>query len=225
MDVLFDILLVVLVVMCIWDGWKRGILAMVLVLAGWGLAVLIISLWTQGWAEIIYHRFLEAWVVRTVDEKVTSGTMDALRTGINALQGVQGVLDQLRGILGGQVIDMFDLQAIQETMQHGSESLAQSLADHLFQPLLTALVRTFLSLLILMTSLSLFGRLSKRSSRRSRGLLGTANRLLGAGVGAVIAYGAAYLYALVLSMGSRVLTVDWLTPEILERTVLVKRFL
>ena len=225
MDVLLDVILVILAVLLIIRGWQRGVLSTLLVLIGWAVAAFIIAARSASWAASIYSSIVEPLVVSRIEGKISPETLAALQSGANALRSVQNVLDQLGGLLGGQIVDLGDLDAIESAMAQSGSDLAQSIADTVFAPMLTMLVRVGLSIVILLVSTFLFGRLAQRTSRRHRGVLGVANQLLGAVLGAGEGYAVGYIYAFLLSAGARLLRISWLTPEVLDRTVLIKYFL
>lgn len=225
MSAVYDIILAVIFILTIRRGWRRGVLATILVLLGWAVAAFLIAAYSGGWAESFYTRFVEQAVIRKVERAIPAGAVTAMNSGADALQGIQGVLDGLGGILGGRSVSIGDVSAIESALRQDGSNLAQLITQTVFKPVLTAFLQSVISILILVVTLAVLRMLARGSSRRHRGVLGRANQFFGAALGALEGWVIGFVYALSLSLLSELLTVDWLTPQILQSTSIVSRFL
>lgn len=225
MSTVYDIILVIIFIAGIRRGWKRGLMSTLLYLLGWGVAALIIAGWAPGWAESLYGRFLEPWAIQKVEQAIPAGTVAAMNSGADALGSVQDVLDQLGGLLGGKTISAGDLSALQSLLHQNGSDLAQAIVQTIFRPALVAILKAVISVIILFVTMFVFRWLSRLAARRHRGLFGKADQILGAVLGAAEGWATGYIYAFALSILADLLTVSWLTPQILESTFLVRLLL
>ncbi len=227
MSIVYDIVLVAIGILLIVRGWRSGALATLLVLLGWAVAAFIIVGYVPQWSEAIYRGYVEAYAVDTVAAAIPPETVSAMNSGADAMQSIQSILDQLGGIMGGQVVDPQSVAAIESALRQDSGSLALSITEQVLEPMLMSLVRGALSVAVLAVSLAVFRFLSRRSARRrrGRGILGKTNQILGGALGVAEAYVVSMIYAQLLSILASALTVDWLTPEIVHGTVIVQQFL
>lgn len=227
MSIVLDIILVAIFIFLTARGWRRGIWSTLLNVMGWIVALALIAGFSESWAQRAYDTAVEPRAVRAVERAIPAGTVEAMNSGADAMQSVQGVLDGLGGFLGGRTVDTSALREIESSLRQDSTSLARAITRSVLAPALLAVVRAVISILIWVVTLALFGLLSRISARRRRGngVLGAVNRLLGGVLGAAEGVAAAYLYALMLSLFASWLTVSWLTPGVLQGTHLVKMFM
>ncbi len=227
MSWIFDIILVFIFIALIGRGWRQGVMATLLRLLGWAVAAVIIIGWSEGWSQSVYHSTVEPWAVNAVAASIPAETVSAMNSGADAVQSIQQVLDSLTGVLGGQVIDSGSAAAIESALRQDPGNLAQSITKSVLQPVLLSVIQGVISMVILSVCLFVFRFLSRLSARgrRGRGILGKTNQLLGGALGIGEGFAVGYLYALALSILSTVLTVSWLSPQILGSTALVSRFL
>lgn len=227
MSIIYDILLVVIFLLVVWRGWRRGALSTLLWLGGWIAALIIIGCFGGVWAESIYSGTVEPWAVHAVEKAIPSGTVEAMNSGADAVDSIQNVLDDLSGLLGRQTVTVSEADAIQRALRQDSGSLASSITDSVLKPVLRPLVRDVLYAVILIVVLFVFRILSRMAASRqgSHGVLSRANHLLGGVLGVLEAMAAVYAAALVLRILANTLHVDWLTPTMLTETYIVSRLI
>lgn len=228
---IYDIILVLIVGILVWSGWRAGFLATLLQLLGWVAALFLVLRYSQTLAAWTFDNVLQERIIAIVAAAIPQELIDTMHSGAlatqDALLALQQVLDALSGFLGQQTVDTNSLQSIIGFMENDGMSLAQSITETILQPVIVPLLQALFSLILFILCVSLFRSLSRAAARRNRnsyGLLGGANRLLGGAVGLVEGIIVAFLYAFVLSalahgLGSRL---DWLNPDVFGETVLVK---
>lgn len=226
MSVLYDVIFAAGFVFIVVRGWRRGILATLLGLLGWAAAAVVIATFSEGWSQSIYHRLVEPWAVRSVEAAIPADAVAAMNSTAEAVRSVQATLDQLTGLLGGQVVNTASVQAIESLLSQNGGSLARTITQVVLQPMLLNMIHGVLSLVILMVCLFIF-RLLSRWSRRGRGggILGRMNRLLGGALGIAEGIAVGYLYSQALWTLANAVTADWLTADMLKGTLLVGLFL
>ncbi len=227
MSWIYDLIFVLIFVLLIRRGWRQGLMATLLRLLGWVVAAFIIVGWAEPWAGTVYDTVLEAPVTAAVSAAIPADAINAMNSTADAVESLQGVLDNLSGILGGRVIDDSAANTIVELLRQDGTSLAQAITETVLEPVLLGLLQVAISLVVLTVCLMVFRFLARLSGRnaRSRGVLGKVNKLLGAALGAVESLAVAYVYAFLLSGLANVLTVDWLTSAIVANTKLVSLLL
>lgn len=227
MNWIYDLILVALFLSMIWKGWRRGMLSALLRMLGWAVALVLIATWGASWSQTVYDNYVEAPVVSAVESAIPADAITAMNNGAEALDDVQEVLDNLGGLLGGQVVSDSDLETITSLLRTDGTTLAQAIVQAILEPVLLVVIQILLSILILIVSLLLFGLLARLTSSRRRGggILNRTNRLLGGALGALEALIVGYIYAYVLSLLASFLSVSWLSPAILNSTIFVSLYL
>ena len=224
---IYDLIFVLIFVLLIHRGWRQGVMATLLRLLGWVAAAFVIIGWAGPWADAVYDAVLEKPVTAAVSAAIPAEAVNAMNSTADAVESLQQVLDNLSGILGGRVIDDSAATAIVDMLRQDGTSLAQAITETVLEPVLLGLLEVVISLAILVVCLAVFRFLARLSGRNARGhgVLGKVNKLLGGALGVVEAVAVAYVYAYVLTALAGVVTVDWLSPSIVNGTALVSRML
>lgn len=227
MSWIYDLIFVLIFVFLILRGWRQGVMATLLRLLGWVVAAFIIVGWAEPWAGTVYNTVLEAPVTAAVSAAIPADAINAMNSTADAVESLQQVLDNLSGILGGRIIDDSAANTIVELLRQDGTSLAQAITQTVLEPVLLGLLQLVISLAILAVCLMVFRFLARLSGRgsRGRGILGKVNKLLGGALGAAEGLAVAYVYAFVLSALASAITVEWLTPAIVNSTKLVSLLL
>lgn len=224
---IYDLILVLIFASLILRGWRQGVMATLLRLLGWVAAAFIIIGWAGEWSESVYDKVLEKPVTAAVSAAIPADAVSAMNSTADAVESLQGVLDELSGILGGRQIDASSADAIVAMLRQDGTSLAEAVTQTVLEPVLLGVLQAVISLVILIVCLFIFRTLSRLSAhgRRGRGILGKVNQLLGGVLGAAEGVAVAYVYAFLLSALASALTVTWLTPAIVNGTSLVSLLL
>lgn len=227
MSWIYDLIFVLIFVFLILRGWRQGVMATLLRLLGWVAAAFLVVSFAKSWAGTVYDAVLEAPVMAAVSAAIPAGAVDAMNSTADAVESLQGVLDNLSGILGGRVIDDSAAAAIVELLRQDGMSLTQAITETVLEPVLLGVLQVVVSLVILTVCLMVFRFLARLSGRNARGktILGKVNKILGGALGLAESIAVAYIYAYVLTALADALTVDWLTSAIVESTVLVSRMI
>ena len=224
---IYDLILVLIFVFLILRGWRQGVMATLLRLLGWVAAAFIIIGWAGEWSGDVYESVVEKPVTAAVSAAIPADAVNAMNDTADAVESLQGVLDELSGILGGREIDASSADAIVTLLRQDGTSLAEAITETVLEPVLLGVLQAVISLGILIVCLFVFRALSRLSAHgsRGRGVLGKVNKLLGGALGAVEGLAVGYVYAFLLSALASALTVDWLTPAIVRGTSLVSMLL
>lgn len=224
---IYDLILVLIVVILARRGWRQGVMATLLRLLGWVAAAIVIVGWAAPWSVSVYDSVVEAPVTAAVSAAIPADAVNAMNNTADAVESLQGVLDDLSGILSGRVIDATAADTIVSMLRQNGASLAQAITETVLEPVLLAILQAVISLGILIVCLFVFRSLSRLSAHGSRGrtVMGKVNKLLGGALGAVEGMAVGYIYAFLLSALAGVVTVEWLTPAIVNGTALVSRLL
>ncbi len=226
MSYIYDGILVVAFALIVWRGWRRGILSTLLSVAGWAVALFIIFGWGTSWSENLYADMVEPWAINTVEKAIPAGTVEAMNSGADAVVKVQGVLDNMTGLLGGQHVKQSQANAIESALRQDSQSLAENITGTVLQPVLFNLVRFVIFLAILIIVLLLFRMLSRLTiprDRGDRGVLSRTNQLLGGILGVLEGMAVVYALSFVIYCLAKWLDTDWLNITILSKTILLSR--
>lgn len=224
---IYDLILVLIFVFLILRGWRQGVMATLLRLLGWVMAAFVIIGWAGEWSGRVYESVVEKPVTAAVSAAIPADAVNAMNSTADAVESLQGVLDELSGILGGREIDASSADAIVAMLRQDGASLAEAITQTVLEPVLLGVLQAVISLGILVVCLFVFRFLSRLSAHgsRGRGILGKVNKILGGVLGAVESVAVAYVYAFLLSALASALTVDWLTPSIVNSTALVSLLL
>ena len=224
---IYDLILVLIFVFLILRGWRQGVMATLLRLLGWVVAAFVIIGWAGEWSGRVYESVVEKPVTAAVSAAIPADAVNAMNSTADAVESLQGVLDELSGILGGREIDASSADAIVAMLRQNGASLAEAITQTVLEPVLLGVLQAVISLGILVVCLFVFRFLSRLSAHgsRGRGILGKVNKILGGVLGAVESVAVAYVYAFLLSALASALTVDWLTPSIVNSTALVSLLL
>ena len=226
-SIVYDLILIGIFIFVIRRGWRQGILSTLIRLLGWVAAVVVIFGFSQQWAEKIYFAAIEPWAVKTVAAAIPADLIASMQSGAEAISSLQETLNSLGGLFGGQTIDMSAAESIMTLFRQDPGSLAQSITQTVFQPMLINVVRAVIAILILVVCLAVFRTLARlaRANRGGDGILNRTNRILGGFLGFVEGVITAYVYALVLSAVAAAFSPSWLTPQMLADTLLVSVFM
>lgn len=224
---IYDLILVLVFVFLILRGWRQGVMATLLRLLGWVVAAFVIIGWAGEWSGRVYESVVEKPVTAAVSAAIPADAVNAMNDTADAVESLQGVLDELSGILGGREIDASSADAIVAMLRQDGASLADAITQTVLEPVLLGVLQAVISLGILIVCLFVFRGLSRLSAHgsRGRGILGKVNKILGGVLGAVEGLAVSYVYAFLLSALASALTVDWLTPAIVNGTALVSLLL
>ena len=236
MNWVYDIILLVLFAYIIIRGWRNGILSSVLRMAGWAIAVFLIVAFTAHWAQLIYQNFLEPWAVSSVASSIPDETIAAMNSGADALTQIQGVVDSLSSLVdkintmfGGNLdIDTDVALELQGLMGMDATQLATLITQMILQPVLIAVARVALSAVILLVSVLLFNFLSRLSAKRTKegeGALTRTNQIIGAAAGVLECVAVGFVAAYVLELIAGMVNRSWLSPEVLQKTYLLRVFM
>lgn len=227
MSWIYDLIFVLIFLLIVSRGWRQGVMATLLRLLGWVAAAFIIVGWADQWADQIYTSILKDHVVAAVSAAIPADAVAAMNSTADAVESLQQVLDNLSGILGGRIIDDSAAAAILATLRQDGLTLAQAITDTVLAPVLLSVLELVISLAVLVVCLGVFRFLARASARgsRGRGILGKVNKLLGGALGVAESLAVSYVYAFLLSALASALTVEWLSPAVVNGTVLVSRLL
>ena len=172
---------------------------------------------------------------RNVASYIPADLVSAANSGAAATQdavhSLQTVLTTLSSVLGPQFsgIDTDSASTILNTFSQSGGTLAQVITERLLEPVMVKLLTTAASIGIFLVVLILFGILRRmtRPRHRSNTLLGMVNRFFGGVLGLGESLIMCYFYAIILSALSALVgdRLSWLSPSVLEKTVLVNLFL
>lgn len=225
-SMIYDIVMLLVFLYIVWRGWRQGMVSELLRLAGWGAALVLVAVYSAPWAEKVYHAVVEARAVQAVAAAIPADVTAALESGAAAVESLQSVLDSLGGLLGGQLIAPESAATIFALFQQDAGSLAQIVTQTILQPMLISVVQLVLSILMLVVCLSISRGLARLAAAGGRGgFLSFTNRLLGLVLGIGEGLVTAYVYVFILSLLAMFVTTDWLSQDILHKTIFVRLFL
>lgn len=95
---LYDLTVIAIAVLCIWGGWKRGLLRTVAGLLGYVSAGLLAGLLAQPAAAYVYDRWVEPACTQVVEQQLAKYQMSDSLRGLLSNYGIQldtGLLEQV----------------------------------------------------------------------------------------------------------------------------------
>ena len=144
MAYLLDGVLILLFVLAIWLGHKRGFIKTVTGVVAFLVAVAIASLLSGPVAQFAYDRAVEPSVVETVDSYTAAAT-GSLESGVNeALASMPGFVTNL--LANGGIASGADVLAKVGTAD--AAALGQNIADNVVEPLVIPLLKMIATLIL-----------------------------------------------------------------------------
>ncbi len=89
---LYDLTVLAILVVCIWGGWRRGILRTVISLLGYGAAMCLSNVLAEPAAEMVYDRWLDSYCTEFLSDQLASYHLS--ETLQNTLEAYGVTLDQ-----------------------------------------------------------------------------------------------------------------------------------
>lgn len=223
---IYDIVLALCLLFIVWRGWHQGLLSELMRIAGWVAAAMLVSMYAAQWAESIYTAVIAPRAVEAVQAAIPPDVLSAMESGAVAVESLQRVLDSLQGFFGGQTMDPATANRIIELLRQDAGSLAQLLEQYVLRPVLMSAVQGVLSLLVLLGCLTVSRFLARLvAARKGEGILSMTNRLLGMALGVGEGLLTAWIFVSVLGLLAGLISSDFISPEILQSTFLVRLFL
>lgn len=219
MKYIIDGLLVLLFVLLIWVGHRRGFIKTVAGVVTFVAALVLASMLSGPVSGFVYDTFVEKSVVTTLTEHVgeSSPAADTLDSALASLPAFVTNRLAVNGLDSGAAI----LGHISGTAE--GETVAQSIAGQVIEPVVLPLLKALsmmLLFLILLIALTLVFKMFDLVAKLP--LLKQLNKGLGFVAG--VAQGALWvlLVATVLQLVAEVGWLDFLTPALLKETVVLR---
>lgn len=200
MAYIVDILLIALFIYYIVSASKKGLALSLLDFAATLLAGVAAYFLSALVAPALYGAFFEKTVVTAIEAQLPSSASAA-----SIAQETQAVIDSLPEfvlkVANSVGINVSSISADIGSMNLAGSSMAQALADNVAQPIITAVIRAISFIVLLVISVILFKILARFINKVFKlPVLKTANKALGAVVGALKGAVAVLLVALSLSV-------------------------
>ena len=221
MAYVLDGLLIVLFALCVYLGWRRGLIKTASGLIALAAAVAVSVLLSGPVAELVYDKAVEPAVVSALEEQIQDNTVPVAQQVDNALEQMPGFITALlagRGLDSGEAI--LDGLRVEEMGASVAEGIAQQVVAPLVCPLLEGLCAILLFILVYMAALLLL-RVLDLVARIP--FIKQLNR--GLGLVAGVCSGALWvIFAVgVITTLTYLCWIPALTPEVLEGTLLISR--
>ena len=221
MAYVLDALLIVLFALCVYLGWRRGLIKTASGLIALAAAVAVSVLLSGPVAELVYDKAVEPAVVSALEEQIQDNTVPVAQQVDNALEQMPGFITALlagRGLDSGEAI--LDGLRVEEMGASVAEGIAQQVVAPLVCPLLEGLCAILLFVLVYMAALLLL-RVLDLVARIP--FIKQLNR--GLGLVAGVCSGALWvIFAVgVITTLTYLCWIPALTPEVLEGTLLISR--
>lgn len=221
MAYVLDALLIVLFALCVYLGWRRGLIKTASGLIALAAAVAVSVLLSGPVAELVYDKAVEPAVVSALEEQIQDNTVPVAQQVDNALEQMPGFITALlagRGLDSGEAI--LDGLRVEEMGASVAEGIAQQVVAPLVCPLLEGLCAILLFILVYMAALLLL-RVLDLVARIP--FIKQLNR--GLGLVAGVCSGALWvIFAVgVITTLTYLCWIPALTPEVLEGTLLISR--
>lgn len=184
MAYIFDLVLILILVITIWLGCRRGFIRTMIQLVGC-LAAFVIALTLSGTvAEYTFDTFistqLQQGILDTLEENAVGSVSEQLDAAIESLP------DVLQGFVSSQIDTEQIEQTLGDTVSNSASGLAEVLVVKLVRPLAVSILRFILFLILfilLMVVVSLIGKLIRPVAKLP--LIKQADNALGAVLGAL----------------------------------------
>ncbi|MCR4924895.1 MAG: CvpA family protein [Clostridiales bacterium] len=198
MNFIIDILLIALFVFFVVRGAKKGFALSLLEFAATILAGVVAYYLSGIIAPIMYATTFEKTVVNSISAQIGAG-------GASVAQEAAAVIDTLPGFLikGSSAIgiDVNHIMSSINTMNLSGASVAQALSDNIVEPIVTAFLRSILFIVLLVISIVVLKFVVRIVNKIFKlPILNSANKILGAVMGALKGVVAVLLVSLSLSM-------------------------
>ena len=216
MTLLLDAVLVVLFVLCVWLGFKRGFIKTVSGLIALVVAVLLASVLSGPIAQAVYTDMVYPSVVTTLEEHVTGELIPSAAEVDAALAELPDFVTAL--LKSGGLEDGAAVVAKIESVAPGS-SAAHSVADVVITPIVLPLLQMLISVLLFLLAYVVASILLRVLDVVAKlPLLKQLNHLLGLAAGALTGALWVVFVARILFVLAWLGVAAWLTPEVLEGT-------
>lgn len=219
MTFLFDAILVLLFVLCVWLGWHRGFIRTISGLIALVAAVVLSSLLSGPIAGGIYDSAIEPALTQTLSEHIQSEALPTAEQIDEALEEMPGMVQALlraEGMDSGEaVLEQLDVAAI-------GDSAAHSIEEKVLAPIVCGLLTLLCSVLLFLLAYGLASFLLRILNVVAKlPLLKQANGVLGIVAGGLSGLLWVLFAAEVLQTVAGLGVFSWLTPAMLEDTWVV----
>lgn len=181
---IFDIMVIVVVIVCVYIGSKRGFLRSLILLVG-NIAAILLALWLSGGiSSWIYDNWIEAEVVSGINEKLDD---------ITGEYTFEGVTDSILSVLPDPLADMLTeyiqldektYENINESLDSGKSEIATTVANSVVKPMVVFLIRVLVFVLLVTLAMIAVKLIAGMCSFVNKiPIVGTLNSLLGGALG------------------------------------------
>jgi len=180
MGILFDVILVAVAALFLIRGWKKG--AVKTLISFLGTIAAVVAAFTVGFmlADTVYQIFFENRLLKALSDALANSVGVPLTEQINVLW------EQLPQWLAGLLQSSVSADRLQEILVTDSADTAQLLLDSVIRPVVIALLRVILTLILLVVFQLLVKLLAKTGDKiASLPLLTQINSVAGILIGAV----------------------------------------
>ena len=219
MNYVFDGLLVVLVALCVWAGWRRGFVRTVSGLLALIAAVLVAAVFSGPIAKAVYESAVEPKVTAALAEQIEGDVLpseEQLDTALESLPPFVTALLESKELDSGEAI-----LAKVDTLD-ADESAAEGITRQVITPIALPLVQLLCSVLLFVITYIVAAIVLRALDVVAKlPLIKQMNGFLGLLAGAVTGCLWALFFVRVLFALALLGVAPWLTPAVLEDTALV----
>lgn len=184
MSLILDLLVVGVVLLFIFFGFRKGFINTLIEVVGTLLAIVIAFSLSVPLSEAVYQSFVEKTVSQSVDNALAGYTGYAVEQTVNDLWQENGTIAYFAGLTGIEKEDV--IAGASRSSQGGVDAVSAFVKDSVARPVATFAVRVILIALLLLILLILVKIVSKLIGKIfSFSLFGTINSVLGAVLGGV----------------------------------------
>lgn len=204
MGIVIDILLVLVVLFFVWRSAKRGFVRTLIDLVGYIAAFAVAFSLSGPVAELAYDSLVRPSVTEAVQKSIESGGNSAQAAADAVFDSMPAFLEKAAGNIG--ITRQSTEEQCSAVISQGAASAADAVAAHAVEPVIMSIFK-FLAMLIMLVLLMCIVRAVSRMLNAvisKTPLIGGANRVLGAVLGAlkggIIALLAAALLVIILPL-------------------------
>lgn len=218
-----DFIVLVLIVIIIFAGYKKGFLRSILSLGGFLIATVFSFMFGRMIAEGVFDSMVKPWLTSMVETQVVAGTNQSLAAAVdNMYQNLPGYLSGPLDFLFGSKEQV--MANIQSAMTENSATMTDSIVG-LLKPMMVVLISILTVLILFLLCMFALRIIDKMLIQVRRiPVIGTFDGLLGGVVGVFQAI--LWMVVLVFLVKAVILLssngITWLNDKVVDSTILFK---
>ncbi|MEG0663630.1 MAG: CvpA family protein [Clostridia bacterium] len=182
-SVLLDIILVLIGLLCVYTGYKRGFIAALLSICSWIISFVLAIFLSGVISQFTYDNFIAPGVEKSISDTIKSSVdTQSLKNGIDTQ------LDKMPVIIKDVIYDTFpNLENnLAKYLENDASEIPKTISHDIIKPVVTVAISMICFMILFILLSIIFGFIARRFRGRIRiPIVGQANAILGGAIGII----------------------------------------